>query len=66
MSETSFVDDVRAKIDDAIDIVENFAAEKLAKVPSIARAPLEMAVNAAFTTIRGVIGIPDNIGGDED
>ena len=67
MSETNtFADEVREKIDDAIDVVENFAASKLAKLPAIARPPLEMAVNGAFATIRKIINIPDDIGGDED
>ncbi|MEM6413208.1 MAG: hypothetical protein AAF720_00940 [Pseudomonadota bacterium] len=71
MSETptetkSLEQSVREKIDDAIDVVENFAAEKLSKVPTMLRSPLELAANGAFATIRGIFQIPDDIGGDED
>ena len=69
MSETetkSFADEVREKIDDALDVVEAFAADKLMKVPAIVKAPLEIAVNCAFGTIRTVLSFPDVIGGDED
>lgn len=60
------VQTVREKIDDAIDVVENLVDEKLAAVPSVIRAPLALAANGAFSTIRGILGIPDDIGGDED
>ena len=61
-----FAETIREKIDDALDVVENFVAEKLSKLPAFARAPLEMSANGAFGTIRTIIGIPDDIGGDED
>ena len=60
------VQSVREKIDDTIDILEDFAEKKLAKVPALMRPPLEMAANGAFATLRGILGIPDDIGGDED
>lgn len=66
MSETTFVEQVREKIDDAIDAVEAAVAEKIAKAPAVTRPPLEMAANGAFGTVRGILGIPDDIGGDAD
>ena len=62
----SFEDTVREKIDDAIDVVENFAFEKVNKLPVFVRAPLDMSLKGAFGTVRTIIGIPDDIGGDED
>lgn len=66
MSDTNIVQQVREKIDDAIDAVEKAVADRLAKVPTIVRPALEMSANGAFAVIRGILGIPDDIGGDAD
>ena len=63
---TDFEGQVRHKIDDAIDVIENFVANKISGAPSLMQAPLSLAANGAFATIRGIIGIPDDIGGDAD
>ena len=61
-----FVQSVREKIDDAIDVLENRADEKIANAPSVLQPVMKMSASGAFSTIRGILGIPDDIGGDED
>ena len=60
------VQELREKIDDALDVVETFVEEKLNKLPALVSAPLKVTAQGAFATVRGIVGIPDDIGGDED
>ncbi len=57
---------VRERIDDALDVVENFVASKLAGAPPLIRPVATASANGAFATIRNILRIPDDIGGDED
>lgn len=52
-------DDIREEIDDFLDKLENKAAAK----PD---GPKKTAFIGALALARGVTGIPDDIGGDED
>lgn len=65
MSEST-VNNIREKIDDFLDEGEKLFAEQLKRVPAILRGGAEIAVNGAFGLLRGVLGIPDDIGGDAD
>lgn len=51
--------DIREIVDDFLDKLENAAAAK----PD---GPKKLAFTQALALARGITGIPDNIGGDED